>query len=34
VSEHQREDARLCADIQQIFLEHRQVSGSPRMHAV
>ena len=25
VSEHQREDARLEAQIQQIFLEHRQV---------
>jgi len=34
VSEHQREDARLSAEIQQIFLEHRQVSGSPRIHAV
>lgn len=27
VSEHQREDARLSAEIQQIFLEHRQVYG-------
>ena len=25
---------RLCADIQQIFLEHRQVYSSPRIHAV
>ena len=24
----------LSADIQQIFLEHRQVYGSPRIHAV
>ena len=34
VSEHQREDARLTAEIQHIFLEHRQVHGSPRIHAV
>jgi transposase InsO family protein len=34
VSEHQREDARLSAEIQQIFLEHRQVYGSPRIHAL
>src|SRR6266704_7059290 len=34
VSEHQREDARLKAVIQQIFLEHRQVYGSPRIHAL
>jgi transposase InsO family protein len=34
VSEHQREDARLSAEIQQIFLEYRQVYGSPRIHAV
>ena len=34
VSQHCREDARLCADIQQIFLDHRQVYGSPRIHAV
>ena len=34
VSEHQREDARLSAEIQQIFLDHRQVYGSPRIHAV
>ena len=33
-SQHCREDARLSADIQQIFLEHRQVYGSPRIHAV
>ena len=33
-SQHCREDARLCADIQQIFLDHRQVYGSPRIHAV
>src|SRR5260370_14952503 len=29
-----REDARLSAEIQQIFLDHRQVYGSPRIHAV
>ncbi len=34
VSEHQREDARLSAEIQQIFLSHRQVYGSPRIHAL
>jgi putative transposase len=34
VSQHCREDARLCAEIQQIFLDHRQVYGSPRIHAV
>ena len=33
-SQHCREDACLAADIQQIFLEHRQVYGSPRIHAV
>ena len=33
-SQHCREDARLSADIQQIFLEHRQVYGSPRIHAL
>jgi putative transposase len=33
-SQHCREDARLCADIQQIFLEHAAVYGSPRIHAV
>ena len=34
VSQHCREDARLAAEIQQIFLEHRRVYGSPRIHAV
>lgn len=34
VSHHCREDAKLSAQIQQIFLEHRQVYGSPRIHAV
>jgi transposase InsO family protein len=34
VSQHAREDARLAAEIQQIFLEHRQVYGSPRIHAI
>ncbi|GHO72435.1 transposase [Ktedonobacter sp. SOSP1-85] len=33
VSQHQREDARLAAEIQSLFLEHRQVYGSPRIHA-
>jgi putative transposase len=33
-SQHCREDARLSATIQQIFLDHRQVYGSPRIHAV
>ncbi len=33
-SQHCREDAKLAAEIQQIFLEHRQVYGSPRIHAV
>ncbi len=33
-SHHCREDARLCAEIQQIDLSHRQVYGSPRIHAV
>lgn len=33
-SQHCREDARLSAEIQQIFLDHRQVYGSPRIHAV
>jgi putative transposase len=32
-SQHCREDARLAAQIQQIFLDHRQVYGSPRLHA-
>jgi putative transposase len=34
ISEHEREDARLSAEIQQIFQEHRQVYGSPRIHVV
>jgi len=34
VSRHCREDAQLAAEIQQIFLEHRQVYGSPRIQAV
>ncbi len=33
-SQHCREDAQLAAEIQQIFLEHRQVYGRPRIHAV
>lgn len=33
VSHHQREDARLAAEIQTIFAENRQVYGSPRIHA-
>jgi putative transposase len=33
VSQHCREDAQLAAQIQQIFLDHRQVYGSPRIHA-
>jgi hypothetical protein len=33
-SAHQREDARLSAEIQQIFLDHAAVYGSPRIHAV
>ena len=33
-SQHCREDAQLAAEIQQIFLDHRQVYGSPRIHAV
>jgi putative transposase len=33
-SQHCRDDARLSAAIQQIFVEHRQVYGSPRIHAV
>jgi len=33
-SQHCREDARLSADIQQIELSHRQVYGSPRIHAL
>jgi putative transposase len=34
VSQHCREDAHLAAEIQHIFLDHRQVYGSPRIHAV
>lgn len=34
VSQHCREDARLSAQIQQIYLDHRQVYGSPRIHAL
>jgi putative transposase len=34
VSQHCREDARLAAEIQQIFLDHRGLYGSPRIHAV
>ncbi len=33
VSQHCREDAQLATEIQQIFLDHRQVYGSPRVHA-
>ena len=33
-SQHCREDAKLAAEIQQIFLDHRQVYGSPRIHAL
>ena len=33
-STHEREDARIAAEIQQIFQEHRQVYGSPRIHAI
>jgi putative transposase len=33
-SQHCREDARLAAEIQQVFLEHRKLYGSPRIHAV
>jgi putative transposase len=33
-SQQSRDDARLSAAIQQIFVEHRQVYGSPRIHAV
>jgi putative transposase len=31
-SQHSREDAQISAEIQQIFLDHRQVYGSPRIH--
>jgi putative transposase len=34
VSELQREDARLSAEVQQIFQDSRQVYGSPRIHRV
>ena len=34
MNQYCREDAQLAAEIQQIFLEHRQVYGSPRIHAV
>lgn len=33
-SPHCREDARLAADIQAIFVEHREVYGSPRVLVV
>jgi putative transposase len=33
-SQHCREDAGLAAEIQQIFLDHRCLYGSPRIHAV
>jgi putative transposase len=33
-SQHCREDAHLAAEIQQIFLDHRSLYGSPRIHAV
>src|SRR6266581_994593 len=33
-SSHCREDAILSAEIQEIFLAHRQLYGSPRIHAV
>jgi putative transposase len=33
VSQHAREDARLAAEIQQVFLEHQKRYGSPRIHA-
>lgn len=32
-SHHQREDARLAAQIQNLFVQHRRVYGSPRIHA-
>src|SRR5581483_12300693 len=34
VSAHEREDARIAAEIQQMFQEHRQVYGSPRIQRV
>jgi putative transposase len=33
VSQHQREDAKLAAQIQSLFVQHRRVYGSPRIHA-
>ena len=33
MSQHCREDARLAAEIQQIYLDHRKLYGSPRIHA-
>jgi transposase InsO family protein len=33
ISQHGREDAHLAAEIQQIYLEHRKLYGSPRIHA-
>lgn len=33
VSQQCRENARLAAEIQQIFLDHHQLCGSPRIHA-
>ncbi len=33
ISEHEREDARLAALIQQLFVDHRKLYGSPRIHA-
>lgn len=32
--EYEREDARIAAEIQPIFQDHRQVYGSLRIHAV
>lgn len=32
-SEHEREDARIAAEIQQIFHTSHQIYGSPRIHA-
>jgi putative transposase len=32
-SVHYREDARLAAEIQQLYLDHRKLYGSPRIHA-
>jgi putative transposase len=32
-SEHEREDARIAAEIQQIFHDSRELYGSPRIHA-